>query len=714
MDTRVYESGLEDVLVRKGRTTTKPPSGKRGSSASERRIVVHVPAVLWERDGDTGRFTYVSREAARLLGFPVDQWTERPDFWHTRVHPEDREEAARSFRKDVLTGSGYSIEYRMLASDGRVVWVRDVMSVVLAHGRPPRTYGVLLDITMRKLAEDSLGLLEERLRRQNSALLDIATQDTLHGGDLPAALGVITEAAATALDVDRVSVWTYESGEMQCIDLYERASKRHSGGAVLTIASYPAYFAALEAGRAIAANSAREDPRTSEHVEYLASHGIAAMLDAPVRLGGRVVGVLCLEHVGGQREWAADEEQFAGSLADLVALAMEANERRKAELALRASKAQTRAVVQASRDAIFVTNAAGEVVEFNRAAEAMFGVRRADILGTRVSATLVPVRLQEAFDDTLCRWRMGRESASEQHVDLVGRHANGTEFPMEITAVHVPEPGGALTIAFVRDPSKPRPFDRALRDEHDHLEALVEARTQDVRAALVEMESFTYTVSHDLRAPIRAIEAFSDLLREECGDQLGDRGERYLDRIQAAARRLSMLVRDFLLLGRVASADLIRAPIDLTALARTVFEELRQSDPRRNVTFIVPEGLEATGDPGLVQILLENLLGNAWKFTARHARAVIEVGVEHPEGETVFFVRDDGAGFDPAYVSQLFRPFTRLHAASEFEGTGIGLAIARRIVERHEGRIWAEASVERGATFRFTLGAPSATGQGPA
>ncbi|MES2643683.1 MAG: PAS domain S-box protein [Myxococcota bacterium] len=666
-----------------------------------------VPAVLWERDGQTGRFTYVSEEASRILGVPAREWTERVTFWRDHVHPDDREGAERSFHADVQQGCGYSIEYRMLAADGRVVWVRDVMSVVFAHGRPARAYGVLVDVTARKLLEAEQAQQQVRLRRENAVLLEIAEKETLHLGDLDAALRLITEAAARAMEVRRASFWTFDDAQMCCRDLYERPDVetregQHTGGTVISAATYPRYFAALGAGRAIAAADARQDPRTSELVEYLDLHGIRSMLDAPVRVGGRVAGVLCLEHMGDPRPWMPDEEQFAGTLADLIALAMEARKRKEAEAALRTREAQSRAVLGASPDAIVMVDADRRVVEFNRAAEAMFGHTRTEMLGRNLVDTIVPPRLREDMFALGTRLRASVGLGSEAVVDLVGLRADGTEFPLEIRVFGVPDDQGTLMGGFLRDMTG-----APVHLETD-LEALIEARTRDVRAAMLEMEAFSYTVSHDLRAPIRAIDAFAQLLSDECGDQLGERGERYLQRIRAAARRLSILVNDFILLARVASTELSRVPVDLSALSHVIVDELRQASPDRRVTFHIDERLEARGDPGLLRILLENLIGNAWKFTSHHPTATITLGAAEVGGEVVYTLQDDGAGFDPSYADRLFRPFSRLHGSGEFDGTGIGLAIARKIVERHGGRIWAEGAVEGGASFQFTLGAAAA------
>jgi signal transduction histidine kinase len=219
-----------------------------------------------------------------------------------------------------------------------------------------------------------------------------------------------------------------------------------------------------------------------------------------------------------------------------------------------------------------------------------------------------------------------------------------------------------------------------------------------------ELEAFSYSVSHDLRAPLRAIDGFSKALLKDYAEQLDDQGRRYLERVRAATQRMAQLIDDLLGLSRITRAPMRRERVDLTAISGKVLAELAAREPDRAVEWSVAEGLAAEGDPRLVMVVLENLLGNAWKFTSKRPGGRVEVGQETRDGETVFFVRDNGAGFDMAYAQKLFAPFQRLHSAAEFQGTGIGLATVHRVVTRHRGRIWAEAAIDRGATFFFTLG----------
>lgn len=245
--------------------------------------------------------------------------------------------------------------------------------------------------------------------------------------------------------------------------------------------------------------------------------------------------------------------------------------------------------------------------------------------------------------------------------------------------------------------------DGALQKARDELELRVQIRTRELEASNGELEAFCYSVSHDLRAPLRGIDGFSQALLEDYSGQLDSVGKDYLERVRAATRRMAQLIDDLLALSRITRADIQHGPIDLSQLAHAVAAELRRSEPGRNVSVQIEPGLRAEGDSPLIRTVLENLIGNAWKFTSKRESARIEVGQTRVDGKLAFFVRDNGAGFDQAYTDRLFGAFQRLHAATEFPGTGIGLASVLRIIHRHGGRIWAEGEVNQGATFYFSL-----------
>jgi len=219
-----------------------------------------------------------------------------------------------------------------------------------------------------------------------------------------------------------------------------------------------------------------------------------------------------------------------------------------------------------------------------------------------------------------------------------------------------------------------------------------------------ELEAFSYSVSHDLRAPLRSIDGFSQILLEKYQDKpLDDKGKTYLDRVRRATQRMGRLIDDMLKLSRITRAEFKRRNVNISNMIRAIAEEHHKSNPERLVDIAVQEGIMVQGDPNLMQIAMENLMGNAWKFTGKEAHPKIEFGTTVRDGETACFIRDNGAGFDMAYAGKLFGAFQRLHTTDEFPGTGIGLATVQRIIHRHGGKVWAEGEKGKGAVFYFTL-----------
>ena len=279
----------------------------------------------------------------------------------------------------------------------------------------------------------------------------------------------------------------------------------------------------------------------------------------------------------------------------------------------------------------------------------------------------------------------------------------------EVHAFRVGEPASRRVAIIVNDITVRRQAEETVRQLNVELEERVRQRTAELEAANRELEAFSYSVAHDLRAPLRSIDGFSAAILQEYGAKLDAAGHEYLRFVRAGCQRMGLLIDDLLKLSRLTRAPLRREPVDLTALAQRIVADLRHLAPERVVQCRIAEGLTTAGDPSLLEAALRNLLENAWKFTAGRAEAVIEVGACEPangaaeRGAPVFFIRDNGAGFDMQYADKLFGVFQRLHREEEFEGTGVGLATVQRIVERHGGRVWAEAVVNRGATFYFTL-----------
>ncbi len=362
------------------------------------------------------------------------------------------------------------------------------------------------------------------------------------------------------------------------------------------------------------------------------------------------------------------------------------SERKKAE----ELRFQLAAIVDSSDDAIVGKALDGTIRSWNQAATRIFGYSAAEAIGRPISFLWPPGHRGEE-PELIARVVQGEGVLPSESVR---RRRDGRLIDVSITISAIHDTQGRVVGASA--------MARGVT-ERKRAEAALERAKDAAESANRELESFSYSVAHDLRAPLRGIDGFSQVLLEDYADRLDDEGRRYLRRVRESAQRMAQLIDSLLSLARVTRGDIRRERVDLSELARLSAERLRGAQPTREVELDIAEGLTCEGDPRLLAVALDNLLGNAWKFTRDRARPRVELGCRKGPGADVFFVRDNGAGFDMTYAAKLFGVFQRLHAPTEFEGTGTGLATVQRIISRHGGRIWAEGAVDAGATFHFTL-----------
>lgn len=388
----------------------------------------------------------------------------------------------------------------------------------------------------------------------------------------------------------------------------------------------------------------------------------------------------------------------AGSLNGVAA------EREAAAEALRESEARMGKVIEAAPEVMLIVNPEGRMTVANAEAERVFGYTKQELLGQGIEM-LLPERLRDVHAGHRQNYAQApRTRMMGKGTELVARRKDGSEFPVEISLSPLVGAQGVLTISSIRDITVRKRAEEEIHKLNEELEQRVEARTAELQASNTELEAFTYSVSHDLRAPLRHIDGFSRILLEEFGPQLDSTALHHLQRIRQGTQRMGLLVDDLLNLSRVGRAELSMQVTGLNSLADDAFAHLQPEMEGRNIEWKIGRLPFVECDASMMKQVFLNLLSNAIKFTRTREHPVIQVDQTILDAQPVVFVRDNGVGFSMKYADKLFGVFQRLHRQEDFQGTGVGLATVQRIVHKHGGRVWAEAELDKGATFYFTLG----------
>ncbi len=414
----------------------------------------------------------------------------------------------------------------------------------------------------------------------------------------------------------------------------------------------------------------------------------------------------------GERVWIAWTNRIVfddrGQIVEILSVGTDVTDHRRMEQALAASERKFATLFHMSPIAMVLSTCEGVLIDVNQAFSVMFAVPREQTVGRK--GVDVP-GLYASSEDRDDLFKMLIRDGRIRNFVRTRPRADGASITTISSAEMIDLDGEKHILTALADISLQKQAEELLHDANLTLEQRVADRTDELAAANKELEAFCYSVSHDLRAPLRSIDGFSQAVLEDYHDRLDPEGIGFLQRVRAAAERMGELIDDLLNLSRVSRAELHRERVDLSVMATEIVESLRQETPERMVDVFIVSGLITDGDKNLLRILLDNLIGNAWKYTGKTPNPRIELGWEAINGTTTFFVRDNGAGFDPAYADKLFQPFQRLHRMEEFPGHGIGLATVLRIVRRHGGQVSASGSVGNGAVFRYTIGEGSSGGK---
>ncbi|MBI2569729.1 MAG: PAS domain-containing protein [Candidatus Schekmanbacteria bacterium] len=550
----------------------------------------------------------------------------------------------------------------------------------------------------------SLKETEARLVREQTALARLAGLSMTPGKFL---CGFADEVGKT-LEVSAVSIWRFDGERTSLRCLHNHGlGPHHESELQVPVEALPDYVAGIKRGRRLVVADAHGEPASRGLASYYAeAFGIrlGAALHVPLRISGQVAGVLALDMLQTPRTWFADEENLAVAVAEMLSLNFEEDQRRKAERALRESENRFRSLSDASPIGIFLTDTTGDVIYLNARLRELSGIAPRTSIGNRWHAAIHP-------DDVAAHigaWDEAMRSAAEYFCEYRLTGPAGRVRQVRSRASRLTDDRGKMIgyVGTVEDITDLREQEARITRLNEELEHRVEERTRDLAAALKELESFSYSVSHDLRAPLRHVDGFSQALLEDYDAALDDTGRDFLRRIRASAERMGQLIDDILRLSRVTSAEMNRSELDLSQLAREIAQSLSESAPSRVVSWEIAPDIAGNGDASLVRVLLSNLFENAFKYTSKKPEAEISFSSSRDSnGIRTYCVRDNGAGFDMAYAHKLFHAFQRLHADSEFAGTGIGLATVQRVVRRHGGHVWADGKVGQHARFYFTLGA---------
>jgi PAS domain S-box-containing protein len=594
-----------------------------------------------------------SPQAHRIYGLPPEQSEVKLATLRDLIHPDDVAAVVEARGAALAGGDRYQVEHRIIRADGAVRWLLQAAVVERDDaGAPARLMGICQDITDRKRSEDEI----RAAAAYNRSLIEASLNPMFTIGR-DGAISDVNTATEQATG-------------------YERAE--------LLGTRFSDYF--TDSGRARAG--------------YELAFADGAVRDYPLELRHRDGHIVPVTYN------AAVYRDPSGQVLGVFAAARDLTETERLQDALRASEVRLRVLFDNAPIGVGEVTLGGELVRVNQYFCQFVGYTADEVLSMRGMTDLLhpdDVETHRGIRQRIAAEEIDRYSAERRFVQKGGGVIWG-----EVQRSLVRDPAGRplLYIDTVRDITAQREAEAEVRKLTAELEARVTQRTAELERSNRNLQAFSYSIAHDLRTPLRGLNGFSEVLLEEYSELLGETGRGYARRIQAASERMGTIIDDLLRLSQVTHADMNLARVDLSAEVAAIADGLRSRDPDRRVGFAIQKGVWATADRTLIRAVLEDLVENAWKFTAGRDDATIAFAAATDDDATVcYYVRDNGVGFEPAYVHKLFQPFQRLHTNGEFPGTGVGLASVQRIIERHGGRTWAHGTVDGGATFYFTLGA---------
>ncbi len=692
-NTVLMEEGNIIGTLSSGEDITERKRAEEMLQASEERhraYFENVSDIICSVDTEL-RFLDVSPSVERVLGYKPEELAGRRFTDIGFLTPDSLSAAVSQVSRSLAGEYAGSVELQFITRDGRTKFLELHGVPLFRGGKLTALVGIARDITERKQAEEERTALLEHLRHQQAAVVKLARSAVIAAGEPRAAAAEITETAANVLQVERVSLWlgSREEGKIQCLDLYEKSKGCHSEGMVLWADQYPRYFEELASGRAIDACDARNDPRTCEFREgYLNPLGITSMLDAAVRMAGRIVGVVCHEHVGKPRMWAAYEIRFAGEIADQAAQALLNVERKKVEEALQASEEQYRLLVENANEAIIVAQD-GMLKFANRRTAELTGYSREELILMPFAKLIHPDDRDMVIERHFERLKGGMPPSVYSFRFI---RKDGSIGWLEINAVLMIWEGKPATLNFLTNITERKKAE----EERRNLEL-----TAQISSRLASVGEMTAGIAHEINNPLTAVIGYAQLLMDRKDIPFDTRKD--LAAINEGAQRVAGIVKRLLAFSRQTKPE--RRLVDINELIESTLALRAYHLSVNNIkvtTKLAPDVLETVADPGQMQQVLLNLIVNAeTEMKLAHGKGKLTITTEKSDNTIKISVKDNGPGIKPEVMDKIFDPFFTTREVGQ--GTGLGLSLCYGIVAEHKGKIYAESKPGKGATFIVEL-----------
>jgi PAS domain S-box-containing protein len=657
--------------------------------------------------GPSGVPIWANPATTLITGFSHDECLAMPDFPCRFIYPNDRPLFDAMVQSVASSGQASQAHLRLMCKGQDIHWV--TMTWQPVHDEAGKTVGTRVGMRDMSLMARTTSSPINHLQVYRHLAASISKQARLQGHDLTSLCNYVVKSVAVALDVKRVGVWLFNAPhtELQCVSLFDAGVGQHVPMPPIPVSAYPVYMRAIAMDDLIVAHDALAHELTRElGPSYLTPLGITSMLDAPIQQSGTTAGVLCIEHGPGTRQWAVGEGAFADALAEMIGQYLEAQERTH----LQALSQRLVSIIDTTPDLVFTATLQGEVVYLNPSGRRLLGVGLNE-----------PLHQVNAIDFVPPEWREQRVNLIIPHIlkhgswsgEVSVQDLEGNTFPAwEYFLGHRNADQRIEYISgVVRDLRKQKTIEQELRQReaslkqlNDELEARVMDRTRQLEEVNSNLETFAFSVSHDLKAPLRGIDGYSRLLADEYRHQLPADAQGFIDNIRQAANSMSQLIDDLLTYSRLGRRELSSSKFSIRAAIDRILTE-RQHDLQTHHVHLdnQVQDLMVEVDLECFLQLMRNFIDNAIKFSSHQPDPRITLHSETREGELIMGVKDNGCGFDMKYHQRIFTIFQRLHRSQDYPGTGVGLAIAHKAAERMQGRVWASSSPGTGATFFLAL-----------